>query len=132
MAAGPRRRQSPNLFPRGGGVISRLVDWWLARRGEKRVPDDTPLILFKEKRVEVPVEVIREVPVEVVKEVYKYPVDLELVESARILSAALEHTTHDGEWKRHQVYAHLLKHYPNAKRRDIALAIEYALRESNG
>lgn len=34
-----------------------------------------------------------------------------------------------GEAKRHQAYARLLKEYPTHQRRDIALAIEAAVRE---
>jgi len=115
-------------------VIFKLIDWYLRKHEQRRAGRDEPLVVTRIKEVihEIPVEVIREIPVEVIREVCKHPVDAELVESASLLCAALEHTTHGGEWKRHQVYAHLIKHYPNAKRRDIALAIEYALRESNG
>lgn len=34
-----------------------------------------------------------------------------------------------GEWKRHQAYALLQKKFPRAKKRDIALAIELAVRK---
>lgn len=32
-----------------------------------------------------------------------------------------------GEWKRHQVYAKLLKEFPGNRKRDLGLAIENAL-----
>lgn len=34
-----------------------------------------------------------------------------------------------GEYKRHQVYAKLIKRFPDEPRRDIGLAIELAVRE---
>ena len=34
-----------------------------------------------------------------------------------------------GEYKRHQVYARLIKRFPDVPRRDIGLAIELAVRE---
>jgi hypothetical protein len=34
----------------------------------------------------------------------------------------------DGEFKRHQVYADLLKEFPDVRRRDLSLAIEMAVR----
>ena len=34
-----------------------------------------------------------------------------------------------GEWKRHQVYARLLKQFPVASHRDLALALELSVRE---
>jgi len=49
--------------------------------------------------------------------------------SARIWTAWAEETFPgtSGEHKRHQVYARLLRIYPDAPRRDVALAIELAL-----
>lgn len=32
-----------------------------------------------------------------------------------------------GEWKRHQAYANLIKKFPEVKRQDLALAIEWAV-----
>ena len=56
--------------------------------------------------------------------------DTPLLISARIWTAWAEETFPDtsGEHKRHQVYARLLRIYPDARRRDVALAIELALR----
>ena len=41
-------------------------------------------------------------------------------------ATALTDTT--GEWKRHQVYASLIDEFPDRRRRDLAYAIELALR----
>jgi hypothetical protein len=35
----------------------------------------------------------------------------------------------DGEYKRHMVYAELIKRFPNMRKRDIALAIEVAIQK---
>ncbi len=55
--------------------------------------------------------------------------DTPMLISARIWTAWAEETFPgtSGEHKRHQVYARLLRIYPEARRRDVALAIELAL-----
>jgi hypothetical protein len=39
-----------------------------------------------------------------------------------------DHAQESGEWKRHQCYAALIKKFPQSGKRDIALAIELAVR----
>lgn len=53
---------------------------------------------------------------------------ISLRDSAVKLCDKIDIQDQSGEWKRHQVYAKLIKMYPRASRRDIALAIELALR----
>ena len=50
-----------------------------------------------------------------------------LVEALK-LTAAVDVHEQSGEWKRHRVYVRLLKLFPDTAKRDIALAIELALR----
>ena len=55
---------------------------------------------------------------------------LELLPPARLACATIEVAVDpatSGEYKRAQVYAMLIKRYPTARRRHIALAIELAL-----
>ena len=50
-----------------------------------------------------------------------------VMESARTLTAQHASMDASGEWKRHQVYASLIKRHPDASTRLLALAIEVAL-----
>ena len=51
----------------------------------------------------------------------------EMLHRAKALSAAQETPGLSGEYKRHQVFAQMLKEYPSVKRRTISLAIELGL-----
>lgn len=106
-------------------MIFKLIDWYLARHEQRRANVIEPIIVYKrvevEKLVEVPVEVIHEVPLfKVDREIGEFAV--ELVRSYEVLEE------YSGEAKRHQVLARLIKKFPNAEKRDLALAIEYAVR----
>jgi hypothetical protein len=67
---------------------------------------------------------------------YKYPVfvidpEMQIVvnDAAALINATeLKHPTQSGEFKRHQVYAALIKQHPSTARRDIGWAIEQAIR----
>lgn len=48
--------------------------------------------------------------------------------AACVLVAGIDNRQESAEWKRHQVYAALLKEFKDASARDIALAIEAAVR----
>jgi hypothetical protein len=52
---------------------------------------------------------------------------MELARAAQPLCAAVDKFDASGEYKRHSVYARLLKSFPNAIKRDVALAIEIGL-----
>jgi hypothetical protein len=47
------------------------------------------------------------------------------------LVRAQDHPTASGEYKRHQVYARLIKEFPAEKHRTLGLEIELALQEIN-
>lgn len=109
----------------GDDMLFRLIDWYLAKHGQRRAGESEPIVIRVpyevEKRVEVPVEVIKEVPL--------FRVDREIGEAAVELVRAFEVLDeHSGEAKRHQVLARLIKKFPAAEKRDLALAIEYAIR----
>ncbi len=54
------------------------------------------------------------------------PTSLDLRASVLVRQAeALQDVS--GEWKRHQVYAQLMKEYPEVSKRDISLVIEQTL-----
>ena len=55
---------------------------------------------------------------------------VELARQARVLAVCedLTHPGESGEYKRHQVYAKLLKSFPQADKQDLAFAIELGLR----
>lgn len=57
------------------------------------------------------------VPAEVVK----------ILPQVKMLCSLVDKKEQSGEWKRHQVYASLIKLHPEISRRNIALAIEVAL-----
>ena len=50
-----------------------------------------------------------------------------VVARAKVLCAQWEQPGLSGEYKRHQVYAQLIKEYPGMDRKKIALAIELAV-----
>lgn len=50
-----------------------------------------------------------------------------LMNVARVETAKAEGYSKSGEWKRHRVYAQMIKIFPNAARRDISKAIELSL-----
>jgi hypothetical protein len=60
-------------------------------------------------------------------------IDVPIVESdefklhVRELILDKERINVDGEYKRHMVYAELIKRFPDKRKRDIALAIELAI-----
>lgn len=56
------------------------------------------------------------------------PEVLNLLETARRLVAMVDPGPESGEWKRHTVYSRLIKLFPASAKRDLALAIELALR----
>ena len=65
-------------------------------------------------------------PVEAVEPAQDSP----LLARARVLTADMDATCApgtSGEFKRHSVYARLLKEFPAERKRDVALAIEQAL-----
>ena len=110
-------------------MLNRIIDWYLARHGYKRVRiDEAPIVLTRE----VPVEIVREVEVRVEVPVPQYPVPRLLIDVAKELELHWELTDISGEAKRHQVYARMIKLFPAEERQDIALAIEYGLRELDG
>jgi hypothetical protein len=49
-----------------------------------------------------------------------------VLERARVLVADYEPMSESGEWKRHQIYAKLLKEFPYEKKAYISLMIEAA------
>lgn len=51
-----------------------------------------------------------------------------LIDDAREWVVKYDPAPQSGEWKRHQVLAILKKQHPEADTRDLALAIEYAVR----
>lgn len=54
--------------------------------------------------------------------------DTELLLRADALTKRAETEARSGEWRRHQVYAAMLKDFPAVSKREIAMAIELALR----
>ena len=51
------------------------------------------------------------------------------LERAAVLVAAIDRVEQGGEWKRHQVYARLIKEFPQISRKDLGLAIEIAVQK---
>ena len=65
------------------------------------------------------------------KIVYHFPeVSDELLAEAKKLCSALKDWDASGEAKRHQVYAKLIKQFPQEKKQNLALAIELAVRDA--
>ena len=60
-------------------------------------------------------------------EKYGYWPPHRVIASAKVLCAAQELVEGSGEYKRHQVYAKLIKEYPTISKRTLGLAIELAL-----
>ena len=84
-------------------MILRLIDWILRRKGFKRIPADA--------RIEwVPFNV------------------LQMTQEALELCVVEERKDLSGEYKRHQVYARMIKNHPNSPRKEISWAIERAVR----
>ena len=54
---------------------------------------------------------------------------LTLVATTLVAAQERENPDTSGEYKRHQVYAKMLKTFPAVRRRDIGLAIELAIQE---
>ena len=52
-----------------------------------------------------------------------------LLDRARALTDKAEELDASGEYKRHSVYAALIKAFPDARKKDLALAIEQVLQE---
>ncbi len=52
------------------------------------------------------------------------------VMAAAILCGELSNWDASGEAKRHQVYAKLIKQFPEARKKDLSLAIELALHDA--
>ena len=59
--------------------------------------------------------------------VMRRSLDLALLDRATALIRQAEVLEGSGEYKRHQVYARLIKEYPTRSRTELALAIEVAL-----
>lgn len=53
---------------------------------------------------------------------------VEISESMQSAVKDIDRAPQSGEWKKHQVYALGLKWFPHVPRRDVSLAIEYAVR----
>jgi hypothetical protein len=53
--------------------------------------------------------------------------DTPLLARVKVLVVAAEKLAASGEYKRHAVYARLLKEFPDSRKRDLALAIERVL-----
>ena len=93
-------------------MILKLIDWYLARKGFARVLSGPAL---------------EWVP----------PSVREMTDAAIPLALEEDPKPHDGEWKRHQVYARMLKRFPQMRKQDVSWAVERAVRmlpprEKNG
>lgn len=53
----------------------------------------------------------------------------DMLPEARRLCSVIDEKPQAGEWKRHQVYARMIKLFPQYSNRDASLAIEIAVRE---
>jgi hypothetical protein len=84
-------------------MLIRLIDWYLNREGYERI-----------KRVDY----LDLIPDNVVL----------LTSSAMPLVSEIEKAPQGGEWKKHQVYARMLKMFKEEKKKDISWAIERAVR----
>ena len=51
------------------------------------------------------------------------------MDRAKILVTSIDKAEQSGEWKRHQVYARLIKEFPQISRKDLGLAIEIAVQK---
>lgn len=93
--------------------MTKLLIWLL----EKWTGEKVTLGKIEPRIVEIPVDV-------------DYGIPPELQTYANLAVKALANVNQSGEWKRHQVYAELIKRFKAVPRRDIALAIELAVREN--
>lgn len=85
-------------------VIIRICSWLIRLTGSSLIP--LPLATMP-----LPLGTVRALP------------------ATKALIMLAEDTHRTGEWKRHWVYAKLIKEFPDTDRRDLALAIEVALRK---
>lgn len=89
-------------------MIFKLIDWYLARQGQQRGP---------------------------VGDVWDWvPVSIQrLTAEATLLAKSQENKPAvSGEYKRHQVYAQMIKNNPEVPRRNISWALERGVRFSKG
>lgn len=57
------------------------------------------------------------------------PEILKMIPTALDFCQTVDYRKESGEWKRHQCYSSLIKKYPQMDKKDIALAIELAVRK---
>ena len=88
-------------------MIFRLIDWYLRRHGYRRVQASAQF-----DWVPTPI--------------------LALTEEALLLVEIEDTKPQGGEYKRHQVYAQLIKRHPESRKRDIGWAVERAVRRFHG
>lgn len=88
-------------------MILRLIDWFLARRGERRTVVSSSFLEIAAN----------------VQEMASTAIQLILTEDKKPFR---------GEYKRRQVYARLVRLFPTEPKVDIALAIEVAVRLVKG
>lgn len=88
-------------------LLVKLLQWWTGLK--------VTLGEIEPKVIEIPVDVD-----------YGIPQDVQVY--ANLAVKALEKVNQSGEWKRHQVYAELIKRFKAVPRKDISLAIELAVR----
>ena len=88
-------------------MILRLIDWFLAKRGERRAARSSQLLELT-PRVQA------------------------LAIASCSLIAQMDKKPFRGEYKRRQVYAQLVRAFPADLKMDVALAIEVAVRMVKG
>jgi hypothetical protein len=88
-------------------MLFRLIDWYLARHGAKRVAATSIMI-------EIPANV------------------QEIAIAALPLILVQEGKPFRGEYKRRQVYAQLARMFPQEPKVDVSLAVEIAVRMAKG
>lgn len=88
-------------------MLFKLIDWYLARHGAKRVAATSVML-------EVPANV------------------QEMAPAALPLIRAQEGKPFRGEYKRRQVYAQLARMFPQEPKIDVSLAVEVAVRWMKG
>ena len=88
-------------------MIMKLIDWYLARQGQRRVATSSVLL-------------------EITKAVQ------DLAVAALPLIAQEDKKPFRGEYKRRQVYSRLVRAFPAAQKIDAALAVEFAIRMARG
>ena len=88
---------------------------------------DRPVIVEVDKIIEKPV--IVKVKLDIPDDIKIILPDIETL--IRTTELAVSEGT-SGEWKRHNVYAMLIKKYPDIRKSRLALAIEIAIQRMNG